>query len=188
LLWIAALAIGVVAGLVIHGRIDNLARLRFRWAWLVVAVLLVRGAILLTPLRHIDGVQYLYLAALTALVAWTVWQIELVRGIWLVAAGSTLNLVVVAANGARMPVAPDVAGTLVHSGNLGQYTLMTAQTNLSWLADWIALPGPIGRWVPEAYSPGDVMVAVGIAAVIALAMRSAAGSVETRPRIVSDPP
>jgi hypothetical protein len=188
LLWIAALAIGVVGGLVIHGRIDNLARLRFRWAWLVVAVLLVRGAILLTPLRHFDGVQYLYLAALTALVAWAVWQIELVRGIWLIAAGSALNLVVVAANGARMPVAPELAGPLVHSGNLGQYTLMTAQTNLSWLADWIALPGPIGRLGPEAYSPGDVVVAVGIAVVIALAMRSRAGSVETRPRIVSDPP
>jgi Family of unknown function (DUF5317) len=188
LLWIAALAIGLIAGFAIHGRIDNLARLRFRWAWLVVAVLLIRGVILLTPIRHINGVQYLYLAALTALVAWTVWQIQLVRGIWLIAAGTALNLVVVALNGARMPVAPDLAGALVHSGTLGQYAVMTAQTNLGWLADWIALPGPIGRLVPEAYSPGDVVVAVGIAAVIALAMRSPAGSIETRPRIVSDPP
>jgi hypothetical protein len=188
LLWIAALAIGLIAGVVIHGRIDNLARLRFRWAWLVVAVLVVRGAILLTPIRHLDGVQYVYLAALTVLVAWTVWQIELVRGIWLIAAGTALNLVVVASNGARMPVAPELAGALIRSGSLGQYTVMTAQTNLGWLADWIALPGPIGRLVPEAYSPGDVVVAVGIAAVIALAMRSSAGSVQTRPRIVSDPP
>ena len=188
MLWIAALALGLIAGFAIHGRLDNLARLRFRWVWLVVVVLVVRGVILLTPIRHVDGVQYLYLAALTALVAWTVWQIELVPGIWLIAAGTALNLVVVTSNGARMPVAPDLAGALVHGGQLGQYTVMTAQTNLGWLADWIALPGPIGRLVPEAYSPGDIVVAIGIAVVIALAMRSPAGSIETRPRIVSDPP
>lgn len=184
MLWIAALGIGVAAGFLARGRIDNLARLRFRWPWLVVAVLVVRAAILLTPIRHVDGVQYVYLAALTALVAWTLWQIEMVRGIWLIAAGSALNLVVIATNGARMPVAPELAGSLVHSGSLGQYTLLTTETNLRWLADWISVPGPLN----EAYSPGDVVVAVGIGVVIALAMRSQTGSVETRPRIVSDPP
>lgn len=188
MLWIAALVIGLVGGLLTGGRIDNLARLRFRWPWLVVAVLVVRAAILVTPVRHIDGVQYVYLAALTALVAWTIWQIELVRGIWLIAVGSALNLVVIATNGARMPVASSLAGSLVHSGSLGQYTLMTSGTNLGWLADWIGLPGPVGRLVTEAYSPGDVIVALGIAAVVALAMRSQTGSMETRPRIVSDPP
>jgi Family of unknown function (DUF5317) len=188
LLWIAALVIGVVVGLLTGGRVDNVARLRFRWPWLVVAVLVVRAAILVTPARHIDGVQYVYLAALTALVAWTIWQIELVRGIWLIAVGSALNLVVIATNGARMPVASQLAGTLVHSGPLGQYTLMTSDTNLGWLADWIGVTGPIGRLVTEAYSPGDVIVALGIAAVVALAMRSQTGSMETRPRIVSDPP
>jgi Family of unknown function (DUF5317) len=186
-LWIAALGLGIAAGYVIGGRIDNLSRLRFRWPWLVVAALVVRAAVLITPLRHVDGVQYAYLAALTALVAWALWQIELVRGIWLVAVGSALNLVVIATNGAHMPVAPELAGSLVHSGQVGQYTLMTAETNLNGLADWIALPG-IARWLPEAYSPGDVVVALGIGVVIALAMRSQTGSAETRPRIVSDPP
>ena len=185
MLWIAALALGVIAGLAIRGRVDNLSRLRFRWPWIVVGVIF---AILLTPARHVDGVQYVYLAALTALVAWTVWQIELVRGIWLIAVGSALNLVVIAANGARMPVAPALAGSLVQSGRVGQYALMTAGTNLGWLADWIALPGPLGRLLPEAYSPGDVVVALGIAVIVALAMRSPSDSVETRPRIVSDPP
>ncbi len=187
MLWIAALGLGIAAGYLLGGRIDNLSRLRFRWPWLVVAALVVRAAMLLTPLRHIDGVQYVYLAALTALLAWTLWQIELVRGIWLIAVGSALNLFVIATNGARMPVAAELAGSLVRSGQTGQYTLMTAETRLNGLADWIALPG-IGRWLPEAYSPGDVVVALGIGVVIALAMRSQTGPVETRPRIVSDPP
>lgn len=187
MLWIAALGLGLVAGLVFRGRIDNLARLRFRWPWLLLAVLAVRVAVLVSPLRTVDGTQYVYLAALTALVAWTLWQVELVRGIWLIAVGSVLNLVVIAANGARMPVAPVLSGSLVHSGHLGQYTLITSNTNLAWLADWIALPG-IGRVVAEAYSPGDVVVALGVGVVVALAMRSQAGSPETQARIVSDPP
>jgi hypothetical protein len=187
LLWIGALGLGLIAGFVMGGSLDNLSRLRFRWLWIVVAVLIVRAAVLVTPLRAMDGVQYVYLAALTALVAWAIWQIELVRGIWLIAVGSVLNLVVIAANGARMPVAPGLAGSLVHSGHLGQYTLITPNTNLGWLADWISLPG-IGRVLVEAYSPGDVVVALGIGIVVALAMRSQAGSEETQPRIVSDPP
>jgi hypothetical protein len=188
LLWIAALGLGLAAGLLTGGRVENLTRLRFRWFWLVVAVLFVRAAILFAPsIRHVDGVQYVYLAALTALVAWTVWQIELVRGIWLIAVGSALNLVVIAANGARMPVAPELAGSLVHSGQLGQYTLMSADTNLSWLGDWIAVPG-LDRLIHEAYSPGDLIVAVGIGVVIVLTTRSRTEPSETGPRIVSDPP
>jgi hypothetical protein len=187
LLWIAALGLGLVAGLAFRGSIDNLAHLHFRWPWLIVAVLFVRAAVVVTPLSHVDGVQYVYLAALTALVAWTLWQVDVVRGIWLVAVGSVLNLVVIAANGARMPVAPELAGSLVHNGHLGQYTLITLDTNFGWLADWIALPG-LRRVLAEAYSPGDVVVALGLGVVVALAMRSQAGSAETRPRIVSDPP
>ncbi len=188
MLWIGALGIGLVAGFASGGRIDNLARLRFRWPWLVVAVLIVREAGLVTPLRNVDGIQYVYAAALAALVAWTVWQIPRIAGIGLVTAGSALNLLVIAANGGRMPVAADLAGSLAQLGHIGQYTLMSSNTQLNWLADWIALPGTIGRLLPEAYSPGDVIVAIGIGVIVALAMRSRAGSAETRARIVSDPP
>jgi hypothetical protein len=188
MLWLAALALGLIVGFATRGSLENLARIRLRWPWLVVAALVVRSAILLTPFSRIEGVQYVYLAALTALLAWTLWQVELVRGIWLIAVGSALNLLVIATNGSRMPVAGELAGPLVHSGTLGQYTLMSANTNLNWLADWIALPSPIGRFVAEAYSPGDVIIAIGIAMVVLLGMRSSPGPAETEPRIVSDPP
>ncbi len=184
MVWVVALGLGLAAGLAGRGSLENIARLRFRWPWVVVAALVVREAVVLTPLNRIDGVQYAYAAALGGLVAWTLWHINKVPMIWLVAAGSALNLVVIAANGGRMPVAPELAGSLVQRGHIGQYTLMTPYTQLNWLADWIALPGSLGRVVHEAYSPGDLIVAVGIALVVVLAMRSR----ETRPRIVNDPP
>jgi hypothetical protein len=87
-----------------------------------------------------------------------------------------------------MPVAPELAGSLVQHGHIGQYVVMASDTHLNWLADWISLRGLAG-WGPlEAYSPGDLLVALGIAAITALAMRSSAGGVATRPGIVDDPP
>ncbi len=186
--WIAALGLGIAAGILTGGHIDNLARLSFRWPWFVIAALVVREAVVVTPLNRVDGVQFVYLAALAALVAWTLWHIDRLAGIWLVTAGGALNLIVIAANGGRMPVAPELAGTLVQRGHLGQYTLMTPDTHLNWLADWIATPGPLGRVFPEAYSPGDLLVALGIFVVVLMAMRSSTGSDNTRRRIGSYPP
>jgi len=45
-------------------------------------------------------------------------------------------------------------------------------TQLNWLADWIALPGSVSACLREAYSPGDLVVALGIAVVVLLAMRT----------------
>lgn len=184
MLFLVAIAVGVIVGLAMHGSLENLARIRFRWPWLVVAALIVREATVLTPLRNVDGIQYVYAASLATLVGWTLWHAHRVRGILVVAAGSALNLVVIAANRGRMPVALEAAGPLVQRGHLGQYTLMGSGTHLNWMADWIVL-----RWGPlEAYSPGDLIVAVGIALVIVLAMRTRTRLADTERRIVSDPP
>jgi hypothetical protein len=186
MVWLAAVAIGLVGGLVVGGKIENLVHLRFRWPWFVVAALIVRASVVLTPLNRVDGIQYVYAATLAALVAWTVWQIERIPGIWLVTAGAAINLLVIAANGGRMPVASEIGGSLVQRGQIGQYTLMSQGTHLNWLADWIALPGPFQRVLREAYSPGDLIVALGVALVVLLAMRTRPD--ETSRRIVSDPP
>ena len=188
MLWIAAIGIGLLGGFALRGRLDNLALLHFRWPWLVVAVLAIRAGAVLTPLGGIDGVQYVYVAGLAALLAWTLWHINRIAGIWLVAAGTALNLIVIVANGGRMPVAPELAGSLVSRGHIGQYVVMASDTHLNWLADWMSLRSLVG-WGPlEAYSPGDLIVALGIATVIALTMRSSAGAAETRAGIVGDPP
>jgi hypothetical protein len=141
----------------------------------VLVVLVIREAVLLTPLNRIDGVQYVYAAALAALVAWTALHIKRLAGVWLVTAGAALNLVVILANGARMPVAPELAGVLVQRGHLGQYVLMGPGTNLNWLADWVGFPWP----VKGAYSPGDLLIALGIGVVVILALvRPTAGKLE----------
>jgi hypothetical protein len=69
-----------------------------------------------------------------------------------------------------MPVAPSLAGSLVQRGHVGQYVLMGPGTHLNWLADWIGVPGALGG----AYSPGDVVVGLGIGLVAYLATRQRA--------------
>jgi hypothetical protein len=75
-----------------------------------------------------------------------------------------MNLIVILGNGARMPVASGLAGSLLERGHVGQYVVMGPDTNLNWLADWIGFPWP----VKGAYSPGDLVIAVGIGIVVLL--------------------
>jgi len=188
MLLLVALVIGLLAGIATGGKLGNVANLSIRWPWLVVAALVVREAAILSPLSGVDGVQYLYVAALAALVAWTAWHATRLRGAWIVAIGAALNLLVVIVNGARMPVATELAGRLVERGHIGQYVVMGSGTNLGWLGDWIGVPGPLGG----AYSPGDVVIAIGIAAVAFFATRQGPAAAtkldETAGRIGSYPP
>ena len=167
MLWLFAIVLGLVFGLLTGGKIGNLARLRFRWPWLILAAVVVREAVLLTPLNRVDAARFAYVVALAAIVLWTIAHFERLPGIWLVTAGAALNLLVIVVNGARMPVAPEFAHSLARHGDLAQYTVMGPGTNLNVLGDWISLYP-----VPETYSPGDVLIALGLAIVVFLAVRN----------------
>jgi len=168
LLFVLAIVAGLGVGLLTGGRLQNLALLRFRWPWLIVGAVVVREVILLTPLNRVEGSQYAYLVALVVIVAWTNWHWRRIPGIWVISLGASLNVLVIAANGARMPVASELAGSaLLQRGTIGQYTVMGPGTNLNLLGDFIRL------WPSrEAYSPGDVLIAVGLAIVVFLAVRN----------------
>lgn len=167
MLYLFCIFAGAAFGLAGGGSLGNLAQLKFRWPWLILAAVVIRIAVLAPPLNHIEAGRYVYVAALVAIVAWTLWHVNRLPGIWLVSAGAALNLIVIAANGFRMPVAPEFAGALVRQGNIGQYTLMGSTTNLNAIADWIKLyPSS------EVYSPGDVLVSLGLAIVVFLSVRN----------------
>ena len=104
MLFLFAIFLGIVAGLLTGGKLGNLGRIRFRWPWLVVLAVLVRGAVLLTPLNRVEGAQYVYVLSLAAIGAWTAVHWRRLPGVWMVTVGSALNLLVIVANGGRMPV------------------------------------------------------------------------------------
>jgi len=92
------------------------------------------------------------------------------RGTGLVALGLLANALVVGANGA-MPVSRDAAARAgvvdpVVSQDL-RHEPAGGSTRLPWLGDVVAMPLPVR---PEVVSPGDVLVAAGLAQLVVAGM------------------
>jgi Family of unknown function (DUF5317) len=174
-------AVGLVAGLLTGGSFGNLLARRLRWPLLVVGAFLVRELLIHTPLADSNLAPVAFVLSLLVLIGWTLWHRDELPGMLIVAAGMTLNLAVVLANGGRMPVTPAAAHlgppALQQQGYWAEYALMGDGTRLSWLGDWIVLPAPIDRVFPQAYSPGDMVALVGITIVLFLATRARGGQV-----------
>ena len=173
--------VGIAAGLAVGGRLNRLAEVRLRLPVVVFAAFAIKEAgVFYNPLAFSTLAPWLYTAALAGLCAWTLWHRDRLPGLELVAAGMAMNLVVVAANLGRMPVARELAARgrpeLATRGALGQYVLAGNHTRIEWLGDWIALPGSLGRALPGAYSPGDLVAAAGMLVALYLAVRPARGS------------
>jgi hypothetical protein len=94
-----------------------------------------------------------------------------ITGMPIAAAGAFSNLAAIVANGGYMPASESALSAL---GKVvkGSYTnsSFVENPNLPWLTDIFAMPA----WLPAAnvYSIGDVLIGLGVAVVIAAAMRS----------------
>jgi hypothetical protein len=168
MLLLAAPIVGIVLGLLMGGSLTSWERVRFRWPWVILVALLAKAAATYTPLSTIDAVRYVYVLFLLVLIGWTLLHVRWLPGVWLVTAGAACNLVVILANGARMPVSASSGYVPRHSG-LGVYVIADTTTRLNWLGDWIGLPA----WLGGATSPGDFLIALGVGAVAFSATRRA---------------
>lgn len=168
---LATLAISVLVGYLLGGRLGGLARLRLRWAPLAAVGL----ALQLVP-GSAGPVSLVLLYVSFALLA--IFAIANARagvpGAWLILIGLWLNFTVIAVN-QGMPVSHEA---LVRSDQLDTLTaldreggakhhLMRPSDRLLFLADVIALGPP----VRQALSPGDVVTYAGVAWLVVVGMR-----------------
>jgi hypothetical protein len=175
MLLLVGAVIGLLAGLLTGGSIQNLLSRRLRWPVLVIAAFLVKELEVRSPLGTSPAAPAVFVLSLAVLVAWTLWHRDELPGVWIVAIGMSMNLLATLANGGRMPVAAAVAylgpPQLAQQGSWAEYTIMNAGTRLGWLGDWVLFPGLFGRIFPQAYSPGDLVSLVGLTVVLFLATR-----------------
>lgn len=173
MLLLAFVGLAVVTVPLFRGRLAALAELRFRGVWLLALSLGVQILVISlvpgprTPLREGAFIGS-YLAAIAFL-----WWNRRVPGLWLVAVGAAMNLLVIAANGGVMPAAAhaliraDIPATIPR---FFTNSMPVANPRLAFLGDIFAVPA---SWpLSNVFSPGDVCIALGVA----LTIHRAAGS------------
>jgi hypothetical protein len=167
-----ALIAGLAAGYALGGDVHNIDRLDLRLPWLVLSAIVVQ-IVIFSPVG--DGLgDHVVVAAHLASYAMllTFVAVNLRRpGIALTGAGILLNAAAIAANGGYMPTTPwalETAGLATEGAVHNNSALADANAHLLVLGDVFAVPS----WIPVAnvFSVGDVLIAAGVALLLATAM------------------
>jgi hypothetical protein len=180
MIFLYGVAIGVVAGYLLGGRVGRLVAVPLRNPWILFVALLIQLAIFplfsdrpLIPF----GTAVLHGLSYFLVFVWLLRNLR-IRPLWSIAGGASLNAIAILSNGGYMPAsvaALERAGLavtaqrLVGGGTYGNIIQMGDQTRLNFLGDWIALPD----WIPFAtvLSMGDLMIMIGLAWLIARGMK-----------------
>jgi hypothetical protein len=172
---LAAVLVGALAGILI-------ARLRrrswmvpsLRGLWLIAAASILQIILAYLPTSRSwlpDEAAALALVLSLILLLVFCWLNRRVQGVWLLASGLTLNLLVICLNGGFMPISPAAASRIFPPDVMANFQpgdrfsykdilLDPGQTRLGWLAD-IFLP-PRSFPYQFAFSVGDLLVAAGV--------------------------
>lgn len=169
LIW--AIVLGLLLGFLRKGSLRNLAAVKLHAPWLILIALGIQ--LLIFPLGRSDplvkfGTEYLHILSYIFLLGflilnWPYWQVVLMG------LGMISNLLVISLNGGYMPASEsalrgagldEVADLLIQGSTHGNVILMSSQTKLNFLGDILHVPA----WVPfaNAFSPGDLLLALGI--------------------------
>ena len=174
-LLLAVVVLSVCLGYLFGGRLDRIEALRPRWWGLVILGL----GIQFIPLPNgASGTDLVIRTAVLALSYSLLLTFALVNvrmpGMFLVVIGLACNMTVIVANGGM----PASAQALIDSGQedvvayvreqgADKHHLLTDDDRLTFLADVIAVPQPIG----QAVSVGDILVYAGLTWLVVATMR-----------------
>lgn len=170
-----AIPIGIGVGYLLGGRLERLGGLRLHWVPLILIGLAVQVAIFTEAVGQAvgDAGPAIYIGSAVVVFAAVLRNVS-IPGVALIAVGAGCNLAAIVANGGWMPADPAALDSI---GGLGAgYTNSTvvAEPALRPLTDLFALPASLP--LANVFSIGDVLIGIGIAATITLAMQSSAPS------------
>jgi hypothetical protein len=169
-----AVVVGLIVGLLLGGRPDGLARLQILWAPLIAVGMAIQAVLFAEPVARVVGdlgpIVYLVSTLLVLAAVVRNWRLA---GLPLVAIGAISNQVAILANGGFMPAS---AAALAAQGRteatVYSNSALVSDPVLAPLTDIFAMP----TWIPMAnvFSIGDVLLGVGVAMAIVVAMRAGA--------------
>jgi hypothetical protein len=170
---VVAVVGGLLAGLLLGGSLAHLERLSLRLGPLVVIALILQ-LVAFSPLGDRlpgAGVVALHLVSYALLLTFVFANVRR-RAVVCFGAGVICNTVAIVVNGGYMPAsraALRFAGLPVATGPHNNSELAGAATRLGFLGDVFALPHAVP--LANVFSGGDVLIAVGLAWLIAAGMR-----------------
>jgi hypothetical protein len=174
-LLLAVVLLSVCLGYLFGGRLDRLEALRPRWWGLVILGLGIQFVHLPNGVTGTDLVIRTAVLALSYSLLLTFALVNVrMPGMFLVVIGLACNMTVIVVNGGM----PASAQALIDSGQedvvayvreqgADKHHLLTDDDRLTFLADVIAVPQPIG----QAVSVGDILVYAGLTWLVVATMR-----------------
>jgi hypothetical protein len=166
---IGGIALGLVLGLVLGGRLDRLADIRLRYLPLLFLAVIVRFGteiLLGRGVEVVDALRMPLLGAAYGLLLFTLWHNRAYPGLALAFVGIASNGLVILVNGGRMPVWMDAYRLSGLTGDLNSVLHVPLETldaefflRLGPLADIIPLPLPPFQNVA---SIGDLFLTAGL--------------------------
>ena len=187
---LAGIILGLIAGLAVGGRLDNLLAVRLRWTLLIFAALALRlgtEAALLRDVALADQLRVPLLATAYGVLVVALWANRRLPGIGLALVGTALNATAILVNGGFMPVwdqalaaaglTPEEIGSPIHF-------VLSADP----IGEFLRHAGPLGDVLPiplllfpNVLSIGDVLLASGLAFFVF-------ASLQREPRPAAPPP
>ncbi|HEX8939050.1 MAG TPA: DUF5317 family protein [Candidatus Limnocylindrales bacterium] len=167
-----ALAAGLLLGLLLGGSLAGIGGLRFRWAGLAVGGFAIQVVLFAPPVAASVGDlgTPIYLASTLLVVAAVLGNVRQLPALWLVAVGAAANLAAIVANGGGMPALPSALEAAGRTGSTAySNSILAPDPILPALVDRFAIPAGIP--FANVFSIGDVLIGLGVAAVLIVAMR-----------------
>lgn len=175
-MFVLAIIFGVIIGYILKGRLSNLENMELKGIYLIAFGFSIEFVIILLIRKNIvtAGISTLFLDVIMYLLILTfIFLNRKNRYIVIMGMGFMLNALAIFSNGGTMPVSTSALETIGFSTNVhteGLYTLINANTNLSFLGDIIPIDF-IGRFV---VSVGDIISGIGLVLFIITSMRKSA--------------
>jgi len=172
MLYVLALVLGIIVGIIAGGKLSNMLNLRFEKAWIIILAFALQVTAQILSLKGVDFTSR-YSFIITGLVYILLfagfWFNKQYLGICILASGSLLNALVMMVNNGKMPVSIKVAEAMGMSSEAlrdGKHFIDSAGTaRLGFLADTIHLPAYIG-FTMRAVSIGDLIIVAGLFLII----------------------
>jgi len=174
-MFIEALIIGLIIGVITKGRISNLFSLNIRGWYLIVVGALIQYLPVVLKSFEIQLFDYNYFTLIgNAILLFAIFINIEIKGIFIILIGGILNLFGFVVNGFKMPIIESLASEkfvqLIISNDIVNYKLISEISSWeNYFGKIIALPDiyPLHK----ALSFGDLVITIGLMVLISLEMK-----------------